>query len=41
MLLFSLGIVISVELSVARNIHIALEKMKGAGAFQLSAAYML
>ena len=36
-----LGNVISVELSVACNIYIALEKRKGAGAFQMSAAYML
>ena len=41
MLLFSLGNVISVELSVACNIYIALEKRKGAGAFQMSAVYKL
>ena len=40
MILFSLDVVASVELSVACNIHI-MERMKGAGAFQMSAPYML
>ena len=39
MLLFSLDVAVSVELSLACNIHIG--DNEGAGAFQMSALYML